>query len=184
MSSTSPAGARGISHLVLNVRDIEVSHRFWTETMGWEQCGDLHEPNPLGTTMRFYRGNHEHHHDLALVQIPDADQLPPVDAWTMRPTGVGVNHIAIEYDRDSWLRQLEHLQASGVRFVLRGNHGMTHSVYIVDPDGYGLELLYDVPRDAWEGDLDAALNHFEMLPNKGPEALEDSTDYTSFGAAR
>jgi len=178
---TSPAPARGISHLVLNVRDLEVSHRFWTETMGWECCVELHEPNALGTALRFYRGNPANHHDLALVQIPSAETLTPAAAWSMRPTGVGVNHVAIEYERDAWLRQLEHLQAKGVHFELRGNHGMTHSVYIVDPDGYGFELLYDVPQEAWEDGLDAALNHFELLPNKGPEALQDSTEYARFG---
>jgi catechol 2,3-dioxygenase len=179
--STSPAPARGISHLVLNVRDIEASHAFWTEKMGWELCGELHQPNGLGAEMRFYRGNPDHHHDLAIVQVPNPESLPPTPPWSMVPGVVGVNHIAIEYEREAWLRQLEHLQASGVRFALRGNHGMTHSVYIVDPDGYGFELLYDVPREAWQDDLDAALNHFEFLPNEGTAALEDSTEYTTFG---
>ena len=41
---------------------------------------------------------------------------------------------------------------------------MTHSAYIADPDGYGLEIVYDVPAEVWEGDVDAALNYFEFLP--------------------
>ena len=28
---------RGINHLVINVRDIEESHKFWTETLGFKQ---------------------------------------------------------------------------------------------------------------------------------------------------
>ena len=35
---------------------------------------------------------------------------------------------------------------------------MTHSLYIHDPNGYGVEVLYDLPREIWEGDIDAALN--------------------------
>ena len=30
---------RGINHVVLNVRDLEVSHRFWTEIMGFKCVG-------------------------------------------------------------------------------------------------------------------------------------------------
>jgi len=33
---------------------------------------------------------------------------------------------------------------NGVEFIVRGNHGMTHSAYIADPDGYGLEVLYNL----------------------------------------
>ena len=32
---------------------------------------------------------------------------------------------------------------------LRVNHGMTHSVYINDPNGYGVEVLYELPREMW-----------------------------------
>ena len=39
---TAPAEAMtpsGINHLVINVRDIEESHRFWTEILGFKQVG-------------------------------------------------------------------------------------------------------------------------------------------------
>jgi catechol 2,3-dioxygenase len=58
---------------------------------------------------------------------------------------------------------------------------MTHSLYISDPNGYGVELVYEMPRDVWEGDIDAALNHFEGLPTDGAEALEDEADVPVFG---
>ena len=53
---------------------------------------------------------------------------------------------------------------------------MTHSLYIHDPNGYGIELLYELPRDAWEGDIEGALNYSVRLPTEGPEALADRTD--------
>jgi hypothetical protein len=34
---------------------------------------------------------------------------------------------------------------------------MTHSVSINDPNGYGVEVLYELSRDIWEGDIDGAL---------------------------
>jgi hypothetical protein len=49
------------------------------------------------------------------------------------------------------------------------------------PNGYGVELLYDLPREVWEGDLDAALNFVVALPTEGAEALIDRTDVTAFG---
>ena len=60
------------------------------------------------------------------------------------------------------------MKANGVEFVLRGNHGMTHSAYLADPDGHGIEVVYNVPSEAWEGDVDAALNYFEFLDARRP----------------
>ena len=176
----STPSAPSINHLVLNVRDIEASHRFYTEVLGFEQCGDLTHT----MTMRFYRGDPSHHHDLALVQVErprPRRRRPSRGRWSRRHAGV--NHIAIGYpDRESWLNQLRHLKAHGVEFIVRGNHGMTHSAYIADPDGYGLEVLYNVPAEVWEGDVDAALNYFEYLD---PDDLEDrSTTSASVPARR
>ena len=102
----------------------------------------------------------------------------------MFPKAPGIVHIALAYaTRDEFLNQINHLQANGVEFVVRGNHGMTHSAYIVDPDGNGIEVLYDLPNEVWQGDVNAALSYFELLPNKGPDALEDPVDYPVFGRA-
>ena len=63
-----------------------------------------------------------------------------------------------------------------MKFDRRVEHGMTHSLYIHDPNGYGVELLYELPREVWEGDIDSALNYAEQLPTEGPEALADRTE--------
>jgi catechol 2,3-dioxygenase len=174
----------GISHIVLNVRDIEVAHRFWTDVMGFRQVGEL-ENNPR-MTMRFYTGSQEgHHHDLALAQVLKPEEAEPPAAWSMAARRPGLNHVAINYpDRESWLQQLAHLQACGVPFHVRGDHGMSHSVYISDPDGHGIEVLYDLPEEVWSGDLNAALNYFKPLPTEGDEALQDDADYRVFTPSR
>jgi catechol-2,3-dioxygenase len=174
--STTPSRGPSVNHLVLNVTDLEASHHFYTAVLGFEQCGELSHT----MKMRFYRGSESTHHDLALVEVnePAAERDP--GPWSMEPKHVGVNHFAIAYpDRESWLAQLRHLKAQGVEFLVRGNHGMTHSAYIADPDGYGVEVLYNVPPDVWQDDVDAALNYFEYLPPE--EELEDSTEYQRFG---
>jgi catechol-2,3-dioxygenase len=175
-TETRASSGASVNHLVLNVRDIDASHRFYTELLGFQQCAELTHTY----TMRFYRGDPSRHHDFALVQLTDPDHAPAPEPWSMDPQRVGVNHIAIAYpDRESWLAQLRHLKANGVEFIVRGNHGMTHSAYIADPDGYGIEVLYNLPEEVWGGDVDAALNYFEYLPPD--EEMDDTTEYPRFG---
>ncbi len=179
-AARGPGRSVGMNHLVLNVRDIEASHRFWTEIMGWEQCGQI---DPSRRIMRFYRATPDSHHDLALVQLNDPAGAPPVPRWSMEGRQAGVNHIAITYPtREDFLQQLEHLRTHDVEFLVRGDHGMTHSVYIADPDGNGIEVLYELPAEVWEGDVNGALNWFRPLPLDGPESMQDSTDYQRFGS--
>ncbi|MEQ9121510.1 MAG: VOC family protein, partial [Alphaproteobacteria bacterium] len=120
MAKSAPRTPVGINHVVLNVRDLEESHRFWTEVVGLRQVGELKKtaerPNP--PKMRFYSGlreGRENHHDLALVENPNLP-APPED-WSMFGMPVAVNHIAVALpDRETWLAQLEYLQEKGVKF--------------------------------------------------------------------
>jgi catechol-2,3-dioxygenase len=178
--SNGPARPAGVNHLVLNVRDIEASHRFYTEILGFEPVVEI----SLGTEMRFYRSGPGHHHDIALAQVKRPEEQPEVpEKFRLSARQAGVNHIAIGYpDRESFIQQLRHLQANDVPIALRGNHGMTHSAYICDPDGNGIEVLYELPAEVWEGDLPAAMAYFETLPKEGPGMLEDRTDSPHFTA--
>jgi catechol 2,3-dioxygenase len=182
---TAPAAAvtpAGLNHLVINVRDIEESHRFWTEILGFKQVGVSRRP---GRKMRFYSGDHDdhmNHHDIALVENPNLP-APPKD-WEMFGMPVAINHIAITMpNREAWLKQIAFLQEKGVKFQRRVNHGMTHSLYISDPNGYGVEVLYELPREVWEDNIQGALDYAEALPTEGDEALVDDTQYPKFARA-
>jgi len=177
---------RRINHIVLNVCEIEESHRFWTEIVGLKQVATL-RPR-AGVTlpkMRFYSADHEGkytHHDVALVESPN---VPAPTDWKLSGGSVAVNHIAMQLpDREAWLKQLEFLQSRGIKFNWRVNHGVTHSVYVNDPNGYGVEFLYELPREMWENDIQGAIDYLENLPTEGPEALADRTDSPSFGQAQ
>ena len=166
----------GVNHVVLNVRDMEESHRFWTEVAGLKWVGQLsaRPGRPSPPKMRFYSVDHGggqiSHHDVALVENPD---LPRPEA--IAGAAHAVHHVALTMpDRETWLAHLAYLQERGVVFDRRTEHGPTHSLYIRDPNGYGVELLYERPRETWEGDLDAALNYYVALPTEGPAALQDS----------
>jgi catechol 2,3-dioxygenase len=193
-SSTPPAPKEaqppvGVNHLVLTVRNLEASHRFWTEMMGFRQVAELKpRPGRPPMTMRFYSGLRDGevtHHDLALMELPtSAAPGPDPESWSLTPSRIGMNHVAIAWpDRESWLKQLAFLRSKGVRFHLRINHGMTHSAYISDPDGHGIEVLYELPREVWHGDIDAAQNFAERLPTEGEEAMIDTVDNPVFGRA-
>lgn len=181
---TQPEGAvapAALNHVVLNVRDMEESHRFWTELIGFRHVGTAkpRPDRPVAPNMRFYSCDHGggrlSHHDLALVENK---ALPPAPAeWKMVGMRCAVNHVALAYpSREAWLRQLAFLQGKGVKFDLRVEHGMTHSLYIHDPNGYGIELLYELPREVWEADIDGALNYSVRLPTEGTDALVDRTE--------
>lgn len=172
-SSAKPGTPLGINHLVINVRDMDESHQFWTEVVGLEQVGEI-KGRP-GLKMQFYSGRTEaglNHHDLALVERTEMPE--PEENWSMASSSSAINHIAIAFpDQASWLSRITYLQDRGIDFKRRVNHGMTHSLYITDPNGYGVELLYELPREMWEADVDRALNFVEDLPTEGPEALVD-----------
>jgi len=69
---------------------------------------------------------------------------------------------------------------NGVKFQRRVNHGMTHSLYISDPNGYGVEVLYELPREVWGDNIQAGLDYVENLPTEGDEAFIDDTNYPRF----
>jgi catechol 2,3-dioxygenase-like lactoylglutathione lyase family enzyme len=182
---TTAVTPRGVNHLVLNVRDMAESHHFWADLLGFRQVGELH-PRSDGIPsmkMQFYSGvvDEVNHHDVALVERPGLPQPP--DEWSMFDGACAVNHIAITYpDRQAWLEQVQYLKDQGVKMNLRVDHGMTHSVYINDPNGYGIEVLYELPAEVWEGDIDGALNYAKVLPQE--QLLVDDTNYETFQAAR
>ena len=160
-------GPVGLNHIVLNVRDLDRAHAFWTDVMGFRHVAEL-DPS-RERRMRFYAGRGGNHHDLALMQLPEGSAAEAAE--TPRP---GLNHLAVEYgDQASWLAQLRRLQAAGVEFGSRVNHGTSHSVYIEDPDGHGVELMYSLPAEQWQDDVGAALNHLDVLPREGEAALAD-----------
>ena len=64
------------------------------------------------------------------------------------------------YEATAWLR------AKGVKFERRVNHGMTHSLYIVDLSGYGVDVLYELPCEVWSDNIQGAIDYAEPLPTE------------------
>ncbi|HEX7928482.1 MAG TPA: VOC family protein [bacterium] len=183
-SSGKPKGPMtpmGLSHIVLNVRNLEESHHFYADLLGFRMTGEWRPRSEPKRRMRFYSGSRDgklNHHDIALVEMSG---LPEPQPWKMDVSPNAVNHIAVRMpDRESWLAQIKFLREQGVQFRSRVNHGMAHSVYLSDPNGYGVEVLYELPPEVWSGDVNESLNWVERLPADGDAALEDSTNYKVF----
>ena len=153
-SDQRPQTPCGINHIVLAVRDIEASHRFYADLLGFVHVGSSSKPDPGGLPpMRFYSGRRDqklHHHDLALEQ--------QAEDWDHHG-GSTLDHFAIEYPTlDAWTRQIEFLKANDIALSRRIKRGVTYSVHLRDPDSNIVELVFELPRSAWENDIEGALN--------------------------
>jgi catechol-2,3-dioxygenase len=163
-SSTTPDAAvapEAISHVVLNVSDLERAEQFYSGVLGFRRVGEIER-----LRMRFYAGSGGNHHDLALMEVPGADApAERTGIQLAKPRRLGLNHIAIRWPSEAALFALHRrLAGLGVPVDLRIDHGMSRSLYTTDPDGNGLELMCDLPRDRWEDDINRALNEVHVLP--------------------
>jgi catechol 2,3-dioxygenase len=136
---------RELGHLVLYVRDVRRSADFYRDVLGWRQI--LPEPGgePVGAAA-FSSGRT--HHELLLIEVgDDATPIP-------RGRRVGLYHFGLKVgDTDDDLRQaLAQVQAAGATVVGASDHTVTHSLYILDPDGNEIELYIDVPGVDWRSD--------------------------------
>lgn len=132
MSEEHPISPQGVGHVVLRVRDLDRSAAFY-EMLGFREVGRI------GNMMAFFTATGENHHDLALQAVGTDAPLPT-------PQHVGLYHVAIRLPSDEHVRRAFHVLAdAGVHITGSSDHGVSHSLYITDPDGIELELYADVP---------------------------------------
>jgi catechol 2,3-dioxygenase len=136
---------RELGHLVLYVRDVGRSAAFYRDVLGWRQVMPEPGQDPVGVAA-FSSGRT--HHELLLIEV-GADALPV-------PPGrrVGLYHFGLNVgETDDDLRQaLAKVRQAGATVVGASDHTVTHSLYILDPDGNELELYVDVPGVDWRSD--------------------------------
>ena len=133
-----------LGHLVLYVSNLERSVSFYKDVLGWRMVA----PEVQGMPAAAFSSGRTHH-ELLLIEV--GDQAQPI------PQGrrVGLYHFGLKVgDTDEELRAaLATLQEKGVRVVGASDHTVTHSLYILDPDGNEIELYIDVPGVEWSADL-------------------------------
>ncbi len=134
-----------LGHLVLYVRDLGRSTAFYRDVLGWRQVMPEPGQDPVGAAA-FSSGRT--HHELLLIEV-GADAAPI-------PSGrrVGLYHFGLKVgETDDDLRQaLAAVQEAGATVTGASDHTVTHSLYILDPDGNEIELYIDVPGVDWRSE--------------------------------
>lgn len=136
MSYTVPAGTR-IGHIHLKVADLERSLRFYCDLLGFEV------QQLLGDSAAFISAGGYHHHIGLNTWHSKNGQPAPVKA-------AGLYHTAILYPtRKDLAIVLKRLLE--IKYPLTGasDHGVSEAIYLDDPDGNGVELYWDKPKDQW-----------------------------------
>lgn len=124
-----------LGHVVLYVSDIARSANFFRDTLGFRE---LFRDSAVAA---FSSGRT--HHELLLIEVgtpPRKDKKAEPGLYHIG-FKVGDGHEAIE---EVW----KELKQKGVPIVGTGDHTITHSIYILDPDGNELELYADM-GDEW-----------------------------------
>jgi catechol 2,3-dioxygenase len=134
-----------LGHLVLYVRDVERSARFYRDVLGWEQVLPVDgEDGPSFPAAAFSSGRT--HHELLLIEVGESAQPVPVGRR------VGLYHFGLKVgDSDEELAEAwSRVEEAGATIVGASDHTVTHSLYIEDPDGNEIELYVDVPGVDWK----------------------------------
>ncbi len=133
-----------LGHLVLYVRDLERSRRFYRDVLGFARAAQPRAP--------------------ASPPPPSAPGAPTTSCCSSRSAsrprrspaaaGSGMYHFGLKVGTtDDELREaLATLEANDVTVVGTSDHGVTHSLYIEDPDGNEIELYIDVQPELWRDD--------------------------------
>jgi catechol 2,3-dioxygenase len=132
-----------LGHLVLYVKDVERSAAFYRDVLGW----DVVFPTTLGTPAAAFSSGRTHH-ELLLIEVGEGATPQP------RGRHLGLYHFGLKVgDTDEELREaVARLEEAGVPIVGSSDHTVTHSLYILDPDGNEIELYIDVAGVDWKTD--------------------------------
>jgi catechol 2,3-dioxygenase len=129
---------RRVGHIVLRVKDVERSKRFFEDVLGFPVVAQ----NERG--MIFFSTNLEdNHHMLAIMPSKEGAAMPT-------PDHVGMQHVSFELGSFGELQEAYRLfKEKGVKVQNTTFHGVTKSVYFNDPDGNLLEVYCNVPAEEY-----------------------------------
>ncbi len=138
-----------LGHIVFYVTNVEKLSYFYREILGFKQVA-----KEKGMTL-FSSGRT--HHEMLLIEVGGKSEKKGYP----KP---GFYHMGLKIgNTDKELREaLKNLQNKKVPIIGMTDHGVTHSIYISDPDGNEIELYVDI-NDSWKKNPKAILSRPKEL---------------------
>lgn len=137
-----------VGHVHLKVADLERAIAFYSRALGFDVT------QRMGTEAAFLGAGGYHHH-VGLNTWESRGGAPPPRGST------GLFHVAFRYpDRAALAVAYRRLLEHGVPLDGAADHGVSEALYLHDPDGNGIELYYDRPRELWPRTADGSLQMY------------------------
>ena len=148
-----PAQTR-IGHVHLKVSDLSRSLEFYRDLLGFSVT------MLYGNQAAFISAGGYHHH--IGLNTWHSKGAPPASR-----NGVGLYHTAILFPtRKDLAVILERLLNANYPLTGASDHGVSEALYLDDPDGNGVELYWDRPKEQWplreDGSLDMFTNALDI----------------------
>lgn len=134
-----------IGHVHLKVSNLERSISFYAGVLGFAVM------QRWGSQAAFLSSGDYHHH-LGLNTWESRGGSAP------EPGTTGLYHLAILYpDRATLGDALRRVREASIPLDGASDHGVSEALYLRDPDGNGVELYRDRPREEWPRAADGSL---------------------------
>ena len=137
-----------IGHVHLKVSDLQKSLDFYCELLGFELT------TTYGDQAAFISAGGYHHH-IGLNTWHSKNSAPAPK------NSVGLYHTAILYPTRRDLAEiLDRLLKANYPLTGASDHGVSEALYLNDPDGNGVELYWDRPKEQWPTNEDGSLHMY------------------------
>ncbi len=132
----------------LKVSNLEKSLEFYCGVLGFQIT------QRYGSQAAFVSaGGYHHHIGLNTWHSKNSSKAPT--------EGVGLYHAAIVYeDRKDLAEIFKRLLDLNYPLTGASDHGVSEAIYLDDPDGNGIELYWDRPKDQWPINADGGIEMF------------------------
>ena len=148
---------KGLHHSAYRCRDSEATRQFYEDFLGLKLVTSLaikDPPSALKTNVlhTFYQMN-----DGSCLAFFEAPEM----TFEFKRQQDFDLHIALEVDEPTLLSMLQRGRERGIETRGIADHGMVHSIYFRDPNGYVVELTAKMP--AHDDALNPAINKARAL---------------------
>jgi catechol 2,3-dioxygenase len=134
-----------VGHIHLTVSNLERALSFYRDLLGFEETARI------GDSAVFLSAGGYHHH-IGLNTWAGKGATPPPPGHT------GMYHVAFLFpSRRELARVLKTLLEAKYPLVGAADHGVSEAIYLSDPDGNGVELYADRPRESWRVSADGTI---------------------------